>query len=222
MKRSFVVVVILTLVAVEVAAHSKYVKLLPNGDNIYVDGKHCKAIGHVTCSASGSGKHTIPFGDDFKHAGKKWTTSLCMMDSDGDGLTNGEELGDPCCVWKEGDTPARTTNLSHPGMASEVTTAQPCTHQVINDDPESSANDSDDRNDDNGARLYIGACPLWAFVLSIGVGVLLATFLIVSLAKGIKTGVGVWVRRQTTTAAYSHVGLGDDDDDDGTLEDLTT
>ena len=218
MKRSFVVVVILTLVAVEVAAHSKYVKLLPNGDNIYVDGKHCKAIGHVTCSASGSGKHTIPFGDDFKHAGKKWTTSLCMMDSDGDGLTNGEELGDPCCVWKEGDTPARTTNLSHPGMASEVTTAQPCTHQVINDDPESSASDSN--GNDNGAHLYLGVCPLWAFVLSIGVAVLVVTFLILSLAKGIKAAAGVWVRRRAADAAYSHVILDVSDSEGDTLEDL--
>ncbi|CAJ1390577.1 unnamed protein product, partial [Effrenium voratum] len=25
--------------------------------------------------------------------------ALCVMDSDGDGLSNGEELGDPCCRW---------------------------------------------------------------------------------------------------------------------------
>ena len=27
------------------------------------------------------------------------------MDSDGDGMSNGEELGDPDCVWTQGDTP---------------------------------------------------------------------------------------------------------------------
>lgn len=40
------------------------------------------------------------------------------MDSDGDGLTNGFELGDPCGVWKEGATPAYTTDISHPGNAT--------------------------------------------------------------------------------------------------------
>jgi len=28
---------------------------------------------------------------------------LCPLDSDGDGWTNGKELGDPDCVWKSGD-----------------------------------------------------------------------------------------------------------------------
>ena len=39
------------------------------------------------------------------------------MDSDGDGRTNGDELGDPDCVWKEGDTADELLiiNLSHPG-----------------------------------------------------------------------------------------------------------
>lgn len=29
-----------------------------------------------------------------------------MKDSDGDGRTNGEELGDPGCKWNVGDKPA--------------------------------------------------------------------------------------------------------------------
>lgn len=29
---------------------------------------------------------------------------MCQKDSDMDGKTNGEELGDPNCVWKQGDT----------------------------------------------------------------------------------------------------------------------
>ena len=39
------------------------------------------------------------FGEDLKKAGFRWTEALCRMDSDGDGRTNGEELGDPCCSW---------------------------------------------------------------------------------------------------------------------------
>ena len=31
-----------------------------------------------------------------------WTVSLCNADSDGDGVANGVELGDPDCVWTQG------------------------------------------------------------------------------------------------------------------------
>ena len=38
------------------------------------------------------------------------------MDSDEDGRTNGEELGDPQCVWEEGEVPEATNfQISHPG-----------------------------------------------------------------------------------------------------------
>ena len=33
---------------------------------------------------------------------QRWTTALCRSDSDGDGKTNGEELGDPFCIWERG------------------------------------------------------------------------------------------------------------------------
>ncbi|KAL4236657.1 hypothetical protein ACF0H5_005042 [Mactra antiquata] len=38
------------------------------------------------------------------------------MDSDGDGKTNGMELGDPNCEWTMGSTPMYTSGLSHPGI----------------------------------------------------------------------------------------------------------
>jgi len=38
-----------------------------------------------------------------------------MKDSDGDGESNGLELGDPCCIWIEGDQPSRKWGLGHPG-----------------------------------------------------------------------------------------------------------
>ena len=47
---------------------------------------------------------------------KVWSNSLCNMDSDQDGRTNGEELGDPSCIWTPGDIPSATTGLSHPGI----------------------------------------------------------------------------------------------------------
>jgi len=61
------------------------------------------------------------FGEDLKKAGFRWTEALCRMDSDGDGRTNGEELGDPCCSWSA-EAPGEVEgwpweSLGHPGVA---------------------------------------------------------------------------------------------------------
>ncbi|XP_046572551.1 MOXD1 homolog 1-like, partial [Haliotis rubra] len=56
------------------------------------------------------------FGQDFADNGKEWTRALCEKDSDGDGLTNGQELGDPNCTWSQGTTNATGSPLSHPGV----------------------------------------------------------------------------------------------------------
>ena len=37
------------------------------------------------------------------------------MDSDGDGKNNGEELGDPNCVWIKDAIPEKSSDISHPG-----------------------------------------------------------------------------------------------------------
>ena len=47
---------------------------------------------------------------------KVWNVTVCEMDSDLDGKTNGEELGDPNCVFQKGAFPQRNTSLSHPGL----------------------------------------------------------------------------------------------------------
>ncbi len=61
-------------------------------------------LGSVQNSAAACGgklpsRVRLLFVQDYEEAGELWTQDLCEMDSDGDGLTNGEELGDPCCVW---------------------------------------------------------------------------------------------------------------------------
>jgi hypothetical protein len=80
-------------------------------------------LGHV--SKSGSGKRNA-FGQDFFAAGKEWTKELCEGDSDGDGQSNGLELGDPCCSWTKGDPPLRTNDISDPSLAESTTTATGC------------------------------------------------------------------------------------------------
>lgn len=45
-----------------------------------------------------------------------WGPELAALDADGDGFTNGEELGDPEGLWQEGDDPPGDPALvTHPG-----------------------------------------------------------------------------------------------------------
>ncbi|PAA77227.1 hypothetical protein BOX15_Mlig028174g1 [Macrostomum lignano] len=99
-----------------VHGYSSFKSRIPNGDRVPNPcqvGTIWAGVGHE--SAVGADTRN-KFGLDFKAAGLQWTVDLCRKDSDGDGLTNGQELGDPDCVWKVGATPARTTGLSHPGI----------------------------------------------------------------------------------------------------------
>eukprot|EP00117_Sycon_ciliatum_P032755 scpid73886/ scgid4089/ Temptin len=76
----------------------------------------CQSIGHVAqCNGPPSGAGNL-FGRAFVASNQAWMT-VCPQDSDGDGYTNGEELGDPSCTFTTGTTPERSTNLSHPGFA---------------------------------------------------------------------------------------------------------
>ena len=75
-------------------------------------------VGHLSPSGGGSRN---PFGMDFKIAAYTWTKFLCEKDSDGDGQSNGVELGDPDCTWIMGNSNTdglRTTCITHPGMAT--------------------------------------------------------------------------------------------------------
>ena len=88
-------------------AYPSYRSRLPNG---FVNDK---ATGH------NSGDTALRYA--FQAAGYTWTLALCQADSDGDGQTNGLELGDPCCVWSEGDMAAFTNDISIAGDAESTT-----------------------------------------------------------------------------------------------------
>lgn len=89
-------VLILALASV-CLGRQKYLALLPNGAlaGDATTGLSCEHFGHNDCKA---GAPRNQFGLDFDAAGRSWTDELCAKDSDGDGVTNGEEMGDPCCV----------------------------------------------------------------------------------------------------------------------------
>ena len=111
---------------------------IPNGERVPCrdgidDGcisGYCRGLGHPTCSGGISGENPqllSSFGQDWKDAGFEWTTDLCNTDSDGDGYTNGEELGDPCCLWTYEDAAGDRVSSytadfipSHPGDVNHV------------------------------------------------------------------------------------------------------
>lgn len=81
------------------------------------------AVGCVACHQQMNDPSLNLFGQDVKAGfvgGLPNWAALFDLDSDGDGQTNGEELGDPCGTWRKGRTPPRTTNISNPGRATSL------------------------------------------------------------------------------------------------------
>jgi hypothetical protein len=110
--------------ATQVSAWPEYNPMIPNGDNVN-GGTN---IGHVD-EAGVEGVNE--FGAAFEEAGDAWTVELCQADSDGDGQTNGQELGDPCCefvyetnavvLWTEGVShPSDSTSMSDPSLWESI------------------------------------------------------------------------------------------------------
>lgn len=86
---------------------------IPNGDD----------RGCLNCHGDNSGSIMTEFGSDargaleagiIQQAHVDWS-KICAFDSDEDGWTNGQELGDPDCVWTIGDTPAKPAS-TNPGV----------------------------------------------------------------------------------------------------------
>mmetsp|Transcript_141659 Transcript_141659/g.453010 ORF Transcript_141659/g.453010 Transcript_141659/m.453010 type:complete len:532 (-) Transcript_141659:180-1775(-) len=111
---------VLGSMAVGAAGFSPFMKEIPNGRSVIRNSESWYGVGHYYAMGSGP---LNPFGNEFKTAGYKWTPELCAADSDGDGQSNGLELGDPECQWSRGDVPSRSSEISHPGFADSTTSA---------------------------------------------------------------------------------------------------
>lgn len=122
------------------AARSYRQALLPNTGTVLFDGQSlvpdpfqssfdgkCYSLGHNgQCAGVFAGANA--FGNDFVGNGESWA-AVCAMDSDGDGKTNGDELGDSCCVWNSPNTGLRARfvdDVSHPGTDLSTTGRMSC------------------------------------------------------------------------------------------------
>ncbi|POM78416.1 hypothetical protein PHPALM_4053 [Phytophthora palmivora] len=100
-----------------VQGYAKYVKLIPNGGNVPDNSN----IGHLDAAGETG---LSDFGKAFSTAGNAWTAALCQQDTDGDGFTNGQELGDPCCTWTTSNTGSLVADgVSDPSDASKTPTS---------------------------------------------------------------------------------------------------
>ena len=96
------------------SAYPQYNGNVPNGNMI---PPSAIALGHP----NGATRLYTPFANAYVSNGRKWTRGLCLADSDGDGQSNGLEMGDPCCLWTNGAAPMFTTSLSDPNSAASKT-----------------------------------------------------------------------------------------------------
>eukprot|EP00744_Colponema_vietnamica_P001249 GILI01002093.1.p1 GENE.GILI01002093.1~~GILI01002093.1.p1 ORF type:complete len:844 (+),score=175.95 GILI01002093.1:136-2667(+) len=120
----FLLVLLLVVPSSLVHGYSFYLDYLPNGRSVRSSsGSYCNAFGHSSCG-HGSGSNVNTFGNDFGNEGG-WTSNLCKSDSDGDGKSNGDELGDPCCIWSQGSNPTLSTAY-HPSDSGVKPTFPSC------------------------------------------------------------------------------------------------
>lgn len=118
--RSIAIILQLFAAVLFTDAYKSYQEKIPNGANVRhpcYPSRTWEGVGHRRVNGGGSQN---PFGVDFVKNKKQWNKELCSKDSDGDGRSNGEELGDPQCQWKEGQIPQRIVNITHPGVCEPL------------------------------------------------------------------------------------------------------
>jgi dopamine beta-monooxygenase len=124
-----IMLMIIVLSVSTVHALPQYASRIPNGYSVPNPGPQggvWAGVGHENAAGGGPNNQ---FGLDFQQSGHTWSVELCMTDSDGDGRSNGIELGDPDCIWYEGspDGPEFPA-LSHPGIVDEPLSEEQVKH----------------------------------------------------------------------------------------------
>ena len=119
----FVFSILLSLVAIVLARPHRPAQV-PNGTKF-----SCRTCHTVSNPTPGNGPRN-PFGQtiesdflDMPGSGGnvEWGPDLALLDSDGDGVTNGSELGDPEGLWSIGQSnPGNSMDITNPGDAGSV------------------------------------------------------------------------------------------------------
>ena len=126
----------LAYVVTGAVAYPHFATKIPNGYSVPNPGPQGGVWAGVGHQNAAGGAERNAFGLDFAANDFVWNTALCESDSDGDGRSNGEELGDPNCQWGEGDVPLGPA-LSHPGIADKPQASElvsSCENYVIPED----------------------------------------------------------------------------------------
>jgi len=84
-------------------------------------GEGWNPFGQAILVVGGGNPGANPDDQNFGYTGRPDWAAVCDDDSDGDGATNGEELGDPDCSWARGQTnPEPEGGVSNPGDPESV------------------------------------------------------------------------------------------------------
>lgn len=110
-------------------AISSYQVDIPNGDAFRClmchesagGGEGWNDFGKDILEEGGANPDANPGDQDLGFVGRPsdYWAAVCGIDSDGDGSSNGEELGDPDCAWTVGD-PEPDVTASNPGDPDSV------------------------------------------------------------------------------------------------------
>lgn len=99
-----------------VEARAKRVGQIPNGTTNRCANCHVSAAGGGPRNAFGTMIQTSFLSAAGSAGDVQWGPELAKQDADGDGATNGEELGDPEGLWKLGDAaPGDAAAITLPG-----------------------------------------------------------------------------------------------------------
>lgn len=100
------------------SARSFRVQDIPNGDQRTCLNCHGELQAQTFNDFGSRARANLEDGGPIQQAHVIWS-QLCNEDSDQDGKTNGEELGDPDCTWTRGD-PDSGASTSNPGTSSNT------------------------------------------------------------------------------------------------------
>ncbi|NUP11167.1 MAG: hypothetical protein HOW73_34410 [Polyangiaceae bacterium] len=101
---------------------------IPNGDTFTCLNCHGELEAKTFSKFGTQARQHLLVGGPVQEAHVDWT-SLCPLDADQDGKTNGEELGDPDCTWVAGD-PDPGGPVTNPGKGGA---AQVCGNGHLDD-----------------------------------------------------------------------------------------